>query len=563
MKRLFSGIFLALAAPLVLTASPAQAAVSCSFDGAAHAVSIHAGANNDTLTIARSGSVIQVNTAACGAATVNNTNTVTVTGATGRQNVRIDLSGGAFIPSFSNASGEISFAINLAGGTDFFGVRGSTGSDALTVGTLGLNLNADGDVDVTISGVEFLAIDADLGNDNVSAGGGAGTGSPSPLGVTLIGGAGNDALRGAGAADSLSGDPGSDTLFGGAGNDYLNGGDDADTLHGGADRDRVVGGFGDDLLYGEAGSDYFDSFFADGADVMSGGTGLHDQAGYYWRAGNLAITIDGVANDGESGEGDNVEVDVEDVSGGQGSDTVTGSAANNALTGGPGGLDTLRGLAGDDYLSAPWGGSAVLVGGDDEDGLYGSNGSDRLSGGDGDDFFQGGQGNDTMSGDAGDDRVYVDWSGTADGADVISGGAGDDWAQYDQRVADLTISLDGAANDGETGEGDNVKPDIESVVGGTGADHITGNAGDNVLYGMWSWSADRNDVLTGGAGSDQLFGALGNDTLIGGDGEDYMQGADGDDSFQAKDGGSDTVDGGAGIDVVTNSDPFDTIFNVP
>jgi Ca2+-binding RTX toxin-like protein len=568
MRRLLLGTFLVLASPIALTASPAQAAVSCNYNAATHAVSIQAGANNDSVTIARSGSAIQVNGVACGAAMVDNTDTITVTGAAGRQNVRVDLSGGAFVPSFSNSSGEIRFAVNLAAGTDFLGVRGSPNNDVLTAGTLGLNLDNDSDPQVTSSAVETLSIDGDAGNDTISVAGGVATGSPYPLRTTLLGGAGNDTLRGAGSGDSLSGDPGADTLIGGAGYDYLSGGDDADTLYGGPDGDSLEGGLGDDLLSGEAGNDSFNSDFADGADVMHGGTGLHDTAVYILRTANLTITMDGLANDGEAGEGDNVDVDLEDVFGGQGNDTLTGSPANNTMVGGPwggSGSDTIKGLAGDDEMDGGGNDTSAdnLVGGDDDDTLNGSGGPDRLTGGEGNDILQAGLGNDTVSGDAGNDTFEVDWSGTADGADVISGGVGTDMAQYDRRTADLTITLDGSANDGQAGEGDNVKGDVEDVVGGIGADRITGNAADNMLLGTWPGGADGNDVVKGGAGMDRLYGAIGNDTLIGGDGEDVMHGDEGDDSLQAKDGGWDFVNGGEGTDVVTNKDPIDTIYNVP
>ena len=54
---------------------------------------------------------------------------ITVTGASGRQSVSIDISGGAFAPSFSNASGEILFHVNLGAGTDRLSVYGSAAAD--------------------------------------------------------------------------------------------------------------------------------------------------------------------------------------------------------------------------------------------------------------------------------------------------------------------------------------------------------------------------------------------------------------------------------------------------
>jgi Ca2+-binding RTX toxin-like protein len=43
-----------------------------------------------------------------------------------------------------------------------------------------------------------------------------------------------------------------------------------------------------------------------------------------------------VANDGETGEGDNIALDIEGATGGSGNDTVVGSASDDTLDGGPG-----------------------------------------------------------------------------------------------------------------------------------------------------------------------------------------------------------------------------------
>ena len=53
-----------------------------------------------------------------------------------------------------------------------------------------------------------------------------------------------------------------------------------------------------------------------GADTLidTGKTGT-DTADYGGRPGTVAVTKDGVANDGESGESDNVGLDVEQVTG--------------------------------------------------------------------------------------------------------------------------------------------------------------------------------------------------------------------------------------------------------
>src|SRR6185295_14762220 len=79
----------------------------------------------------------------------------------------------------------------------------------------------------------------------------------------------------------------------------------------------------------------------------------------------------------------------------------------------------------------------------------------------------------------------------------------------------LTVSIDGVANDGDTGEGDNVKTDVETVVGGDGADTLTGSSGNNKLVG-----GIGNDSLNGAAGDDILDGGVGADVMVGGAGND-------------------------------------------
>src|SRR6266511_5116940 len=83
----------------------------------------------------------------------------------------------------------------------------------------------------------------------------------------------------------------------------------------------------------------------------------------------------------------------------------------------------------------------------------------------------GGPGNDVLNGGRQTDALD---GGT--GADAMSGG-GDpyDHVLYDSRTAPVTITLDGVADDGEAGEGDNVGADIERATGGSGDDLIVGN----------------------------------------------------------------------------------------
>src|SRR6266513_2510773 len=99
---------------------------------------------------------------------------------------------------------------------------------------------------------------------------------------------GNDSFTGvanSGTKNIVNGGPGNDTLTGGSGNDSLDGGD------------------GDDSLSGLAGDDALGS--AAGSDTMVGGVGI-DAADFHIRKTALNITLDDVANDGETGQTGNV-----------------------------------------------------------------------------------------------------------------------------------------------------------------------------------------------------------------------------------------------------------------
>ncbi len=106
--------------------------------------------------------------------------------------------------------------------------------------------------------------------------------------------------------------------------------------------------------------------------------------------------------------------------------------------------------------------------------------------------LDGGLGNDTLAGGAGPDSLI--------------GGAGIDSAEYWLRTVPVNVTLDGTANDGAAGEGDNVS--TEAVRGGSGGDRLTGGGDANQLYG-----GPGDDILDGGAGVDDLRGDSGADLL--------------------------------------------------
>ncbi|HWM10313.1 MAG TPA: calcium-binding protein [Solirubrobacteraceae bacterium] len=409
--------------------------------------------------------------------------------------------GGAL--TYTAAEGEANdLSVTLSAGT-------YTLSDAVAITASGTCAPTGTPSEVTCTGVSSITIDVRDRDDDVEVG-------PGTAAVILTGGAGDD------------------ELIGGDGNDALNGGTDADRLSGGSGTDTLNGDWGDDSLTG-----------GPGADTFNGGAGT-DVADYSTRVSAVTVWIDALANDGAPGEADIVKTDVENAIGGAGNDTMLGGALANVLWGGDGhdsidgeaGNDTLDGGDGDDALAGGAGTDIVtyagrvtpitvrldglagdggvgeddtvrsdvetVVGGSGDDTLVGGALVDTLWGGPGADTLQGEAGNDVLNGEDGDDTL----DGGA-GGDTHAGGAGHDTADYEARIASVTVDLDGAADDGETAEADNVRPDVERVLGGSGDDTLTGNNAVNVLDG-----GAGNDLLDPGRGAgDQAIGGADTDTV--------------------------------------------------
>lgn len=183
-------------------------------------------------------------------------------------------------------------------------------------------------------------------------------------------------------------------------------------------------------------------------------------------------------------------------------------------------------------------GADQVLGSAGQDTIFGGDGNDNLNGFGSIDFLRGGDGIDSLNGGDGSDRFDG-----GPGPDDLIGGAGEgDQAQYRSRTAGVNVSLDGVPDDGEPGERDNARADLESVYGGSGDDRLVGNGARNDLQGLLG-----RDTILGGPGADWLRGWQGDDTLHGGDGDDFLEG------YQ----GRDTYSGGAGIDEVTYDDEFD------
>ena len=244
----------------------------------------------------------------------------------------------------------------------------------------------------------------------------------------------------------------------------LNGSTGNETIIGSVTSDRITGGDGDDLIEGRGSN-----------DTIDGGNGI-DTASYVNASGAVIVDLGGGTASGA--DGNDTLVSIENITGSAFNDTLYGNSSANTIDGGAG-----------------------------DDGLYGFGGNDALLGGNGNDFLRGGNGDDTINGGAGFDRAgYYQ-------TDAALGGA----------TVDLRIV--GPQNTGSLGWDTLI--DIENVSGTPFADTLTGDAGDNWLWGSSSWigavqSATNNDVIDGGGGNDLIQVGFGNHILTGGSGSDTL-----------------------------------------
>jgi Ca2+-binding RTX toxin-like protein len=287
------------------------------------------------------------------------------------------------------------------------------------------------------------------------------------------------------------------------------GGAGNDTIYGNSDNNVLIGGDGNDVLYGMAGDD--DLVGGNGNDTLWGGIG-RDTADYSDHTVPVTVMLNAsswIGNESSSIDNDSIATDVENVTGGSGNDTLVGNSGDNVLNGGPG----------NDYLA-------------------------------------GGPGNDTLTG--------------GPGSDTMRGGGGNDIVSYLDHTSSVSVALgNGVAttNNGSVGENDTIYPDIQTVIGGTGADRLIGNNQNNVLWAPSTSAADwieggaGNDTLIGGNGNDIIMGEGGSDIITGGKGKDILYGdgavgdpSDGNDTIYAIDGAVDTINCGGGSNDVAHID---------
>jgi Ca2+-binding RTX toxin-like protein len=363
--------------------------------------------------------------------------------------------------------------------------------------------------------------------------GGAGTDTVSGF-ENLTGGTGADVLSGDGAANTISGGAGNDSILGDDGDDTIAGDLGADTVDysafatgvtvvlgpaGGTSPgsatttlgtdsllglENVTGGAGSDTLTGEAGANVLTGNDGDdslaglrGNDTLDGGTGS-DSLDYSAADGGITLNLASLAAQNTGGAGTDTVLTAENVLGSPFGDVLAGTVGANTLDGGAG-IDTA------DYSSSGLGVTVDLSAAGAQD--TGTAGVDTLvaleslTGGGGRDVLTGGPGANTISAGAGNDKLLA----TA-GGDVLDGGAGSDMVDYSTRPPGVTVNLTTGVG---VGSGDiDLLSALENVIGGSGADVLTGDGAVNALNG-----GDGNDTLRGLAGADSLTGGSGTDTV--------------------------------------------------
>jgi Ca2+-binding RTX toxin-like protein len=524
---------------LVATATPAAAAVGCSFDPLTGRVRVDATGLNEAVLSRDVGGRLLVLPAgvppvACAGANVSNTDQILVSGA---GQVTVDTANGQLAPGRTReAVGQSEIEIANLSGTALV-YEGSNAVDLVAVGSAaGIDAGRDGDEDIVAFGVgteRWIGLHTWGGNDVVDL-----SAAPGGVHYETTPGTGDDLVIGSAYDDLVWDGPGNDIIHSGAGDDVLETADyppqvvlpDDDIISAGPGVDHIWAGYGGSVV--DAGP---------GDDVVIGGGGDD----------NRIAVIDGRV--------------VQGLYGGDGNDVIYGSDGDDVIDGGPGddqgsrvgpwgildhlaggpGADLVRGGAGDDYVVGD-SGSDVLEGGPGNDTV----GPGWAEPGEGD-VVRGGPGNDMLSHAHGPNRVEGgegdDWlSGGHPGpGDFLSGGPGVDHVDYWFRQEALVITIGTPGDDGAVGEGDTVSADIEQVTGGEGDDLIVGTG--------------AAETLIGNGGADSLLGLGGNDHLVG-NGEDLLSGGAGDDRLAPFAGGD--VAGGDGQDTVDFAQYTGTRFGI-
>jgi len=477
---------------------------------------------------------------------------------------------------------------------DHIRIDGAGAGAGIDYGT-GVSFHDDAGGTVLFDLTALIVLDGD-NSDNVM--------NASDAPQTLAGHGGNDTLSATTGAVTLDGGDGNDHLFGGRWADKFYGGLGRDTIHA-SDSDFVDAGDGNDIIFAAIGSS--------GGISVEGRGGIDRLVLDYsalstQTALNLALPAVG-ANATVAGNVAFAGIELIDVIGSAGNDTITGNAAANRLSGGAG-ADVLKGLGGDDVLDAGVGGRApepiYFSGGVGTDGAVAIDGTFNPAGDFGVPFVVLSV-SDTGGGYTRADTFGFDASEGAtlklafafgfDGNSLlihVRDALGNEVATYDELdfgVDPVTLTLgsghytievdaesfgivDGSF-DLNIGLSSGVVPKRQDILsGGTGKDtyHVhaidnkviekSGEGHDTVVADLdWTLSANVEDLRLVGAAVKGTGNGLGNH-LIGNGLDNSLKGNRGNDVLDGR-GGADKLHGGKGNDNFLADTSVDTIFENP
>ncbi|MDB5785147.1 Ig-like domain-containing protein, partial [Caballeronia mineralivorans] len=368
-----------------------------------------------------------------------------------------NLQGGAGNDLFLYTVGDGADVINGGAGTDSLFIGGTASADTIHVVVSGGSIT--GLEGGTVAGVENVYLN--LGGSNSDTLSYAGTASnvtvnlsaSTATGFETISGVEN--VTGGSGHDTLTGDNGNNVLDGGAGNDVISGQGGNDTLIGGLGNDTLIAGSGNDIISGGDGNDTIRYTVGSGVDTIDGGTGT-DTLAVTGTAGNDTInvvvsgsTITTLAGGSVTGV-ENVTLDL--LGGSSDMLSYAGTTSNvtvNLSTSSATGFSSIAGVEN-------------VTGGNGNDTLIGNSASNLLIGGDGNDAINGGAGADTLTGGNGSDTfVYTTLANSRAAAfDTITDfTAGADKLQIGHALNGLTTGITKTA--GITG---NLAADLASVL---------------------------------------------------------------------------------------------------
>jgi Ca2+-binding RTX toxin-like protein len=124
--------------------------------------------------------------------------------------------------------------------------------------------------------------------------------------------------------------------------------------------------------------------------------------------------------------------------------------------------------------------------------------------------------------------------------DAIKGGTGIDQVSYERATGAVVADIDNVADDGQPGENDMIRSDVENLYGSEFGDILVGTS----FPGL----ENTANLIQGGGGIDYIEGLGGADSLHGDAGDDHIAGQD----------GADVMSGGYGSDWLWGGDGWDS-----